>query len=104
VNKCARFAGLAKTLSERHGLPKVNARQKDHKIVSALSPKYCGAASGRLGEVSESAVSRLVPVSIIEASKGIDIARERGDRLPRPAVLPQMPRCLVPAFSGAGWL
>ena len=50
-------------------------------------PENCGAASDRLfehlGEISESAVSSLVPVSIIEATKGIDIAHERRDRLSR---------------------
>ena len=83
--KGTRFASLAKTLRDRDGLLEVNARQKDHKLASALSPENCGAASDRLfehlGEVPEGAVSSLVPISVIEATKGIDIARERGDRL-----------------------
>ena len=85
VNKRTRFTGLAKPLRNRDGRPEVNARQKDYELVSTLSSKYCGAASDQLfkhlGESSESAVSSLVPISIIEASKGIDIAHERGDRL-----------------------
>jgi hypothetical protein len=85
LNKCTRFASFANILRDRHGLFEVNARQKDHKLVSALSPENCGAAYNRLfehlGEVSESAVSSVVPVPIIEATKGIDIAHERRDWL-----------------------
>ena len=80
-----RFASLANILRDRDGLLEVNARQKDHKLASALSPENCGAASDRLfehlGEVSESEVSSLVPVPIIEAAKGIDIAHKRRDWL-----------------------
>jgi len=69
VNKCTRFAGLAKTLCDRCSLVEVNAWQKDHKLASALSSQYCGAASDRLfehlGEISESAVSSLVPILLI---------------------------------------
>jgi hypothetical protein len=87
LNKYTRFTRLAKTLCDRDGLLEVSARQKDHKLVTGLSPEYCGAASDRLfehlGEVSESAVSSLVPISLIEATKGIDIAGQRGDRLSR---------------------
>src|ERR1700679_2015287 len=48
VNKRTRFAGLAKTLRDRCSLVEVNAGQKDHKLVCALSSQYCGAASDRL--------------------------------------------------------
>jgi hypothetical protein len=90
VNKPTRFAGLAKTLCDHCSLVEVNAGQKDHKLVSAMSPDYRG--SDRLfdyfGEIFESAVSSLVPISLIEASKGIDIAQERRDRLsPAPCFL-----------------
>jgi hypothetical protein len=84
-NKRTRFASLAKILRDPDGLLEVNGRQNDHKLVSALSPEYRGPASNRLFEhlceVFESAVGSLVPISIIEVSKGIDIASERGDRL-----------------------
>jgi hypothetical protein len=80
VNKPTRFAGLAKTLCDHCSLVEVNAWQKDHKLVSALSSEYCGAASDRLfdylGKVFESLVSSLVPISLIEATKGIDVALE----------------------------
>lgn len=85
VNKRTRFAGLAKTLRNHCGLVEVNAGQKDRKLVSAMSPDYRGSASDRLlehlGEIFESAVSSLVPISLIEATKGIDVAQERRDRL-----------------------
>jgi len=86
-NKCARFAGLAETLCDRDRLLEVNAQQKDRKLVTALSREYCGAEPDRLfeylGEVSESAIPSLVSIPIIEATKGIDIANECGDRLAR---------------------
>src|ERR1700677_232987 len=85
LNKCTRLTGLAKTLRNRDGRLEVNAWQKDHELVSALSSQYRRTASNRLfehfGKVFKSAVSSLVPVSLIEATKGIDIAQERGDRL-----------------------
>src|SRR5579872_4426518 len=69
LNKCTRFAGLAKNLRNRDGRLDVSAWQKDHELVSALSPDYCRVAPGHLfqhlGEGFESAVSSLVPVSII---------------------------------------
>src|ERR1700733_7795624 len=81
VNKRTRFAGLAKTLCEHCSLVEVNGGQKDHKLVPAMSSDYRGSASDRLfehlGEIFESAVSSLVPISIVEATKGIDIAHER---------------------------
>lgn len=86
LNKCTRFASLAKTLRDPDGPLEVNARQKDHKLVAALSREYCGAEADRLfeqlGEASESAIPSLVSISTIEATKGIDIANERGYRLP----------------------
>src|ERR1700693_6345106 len=45
VNKRTCFAGLAKTLRNRDGHLEVNAGQKDHKLVSAMSSQYCGAAA-----------------------------------------------------------
>src|ERR1700722_6445119 len=85
LNKCTRFAGLAKTLCDDCSLIEINAGQKDHELVSALAPNYCRVASDRLleylREISESAVSSLVPVSLIETMKGIDVAAERRDRL-----------------------
>ena len=52
-----------------------------------MSSQYCSAASDQLfehlGEIFDSAVSSLVPISLIEATKGIDVAQERGDRLSR---------------------
>src|ERR1700722_6316113 len=85
LNKRTRLTGLAKTLRNRDGRLEVNAWQKNCELVSALSSQYRRTASNRffenLGKVFESAVSSLVPVSLIEATKGIDIARERGDRL-----------------------
>ena len=87
VSKPTRFAGLAKTLRDHRSLVEVNAGQKDHKLVSAMSPDYRGSASDRLfedlGEIFESTISSLVPISIIEATKGIDVAQERRDRLSR---------------------
>src|ERR1700691_3509341 len=87
VNKRTRFAGLTKTLCNHCSLVEVNAGQKDHEFVSALSRQNCGAASDRLfehlGEIFESAVSSLVPISLTEATKGIDVAHERRDRLSR---------------------
>jgi hypothetical protein len=87
VNKRTRFAGLAKTLRDHCSLVEVNAGQKDHKLVSALSSQYCRTASYRLlddlGKVYESAVSSLVPISIVEATKGIDVAQDGRDRLSR---------------------
>ena len=61
MNKPTRFAGLAKTLCDHCSLVEVNAGQKDHKLVSALSSEYCGAAASdrlfeHLGEVSQSPV------------------------------------------------
>src|ERR1700733_9465043 len=50
VNKRPRFAGLAKTLCDHCSLVEVNAGQKDHKLVSAMSPDYRGSASYRLFE------------------------------------------------------
>ena len=92
VNKGTRFAGLAKTLCDHCSLVEVNAGQKDHKLVSAMSPDYRGSASDRLfdylGKVYESAISSLVPISIVEATKGIDVAQERRDQLsPAPCFL-----------------
>src|SRR6202522_3354833 len=85
LNKCTRLTSLAKTLRNRDSRLEVNAWQKDRELVSALAANYFETASNRLfkhlGKVFESAVSSLVPVSLIEATKGIDIAQERGDRL-----------------------
>ena len=74
MDKRTRFAGLAKTLRNRDGHLEVNAGQKDHKLVPAMSPDYRGSASDRLfehlGENFESAVSSLVSIFLIEATKG----------------------------------
>ena len=80
MNKRTCFAGLAKTLRNHDSHLEVNAGQKDHKLVPAMSPEYRGSASDRLfdhlGKIFESAVSSLVPIFLIEATKGIDVAQE----------------------------
>src|ERR1700758_5566699 len=48
LKKRTRFTCLAKTFRNRDGCLVVNAWQKDHELVSALSSQYCGAASDRL--------------------------------------------------------
>src|ERR1700678_2865280 len=78
LNKCTRLTRLAKILRNRDGRLEVNAWQKDRELVSALAANYFETTPDRLFEhlskVSKRTASDLVPISLIETTKGIDVA------------------------------
>jgi hypothetical protein len=79
LNKCARFANLAKRFCNPNRLLELNVRQGDRKLVSALSPEYWVTISDRLlnhlGDIPEDAPASYIPV--IETPKAIDVEHQR---------------------------
>ena len=85
LSENAGFKRHAETFGDPCGLVEVHARQKDHKLVPALSTDDCGTIPDQLldhlRDIPEGHIAGVMAVLVIEGLERIDVTHQRGDRL-----------------------